>query len=150
MTDPTTLDAESLSRAIAARELSCVEVMAAFLDRIERINPDINAIVSLRPRDELLAEAKAADGVERRGPLHGFPFAIKDLVETAGLRTTHGSPIFADHVPEKDDLLAARIRSAGAIVIGKTNTPEFGLGSHSFNPVHGVTRNPYDRSKTAG
>lgn len=150
MADPTELDAEQLSRAIAARKLSCVGIMEAFLDRIERINPDINAIVSLRPREELLEEARAADGMERRGPLHGFPFAIKDLVETAGLRTTHGSPIFENHIPESDDLLAARIRQAGAIIIGKTNTPEFGLGSHSFNPVHGVTRNPYDPSKTAG
>lgn len=150
MSDVTALDAEHLSRALAAREISCVEAMAAFLDRIERLNPGINAIVSQRPRDELLAEARAADAAERRGPLHGFPFAIKDLVETAGLRTTHGSPIFANHVPERDDLLAARIRAAGAIIIGKTNTPEFGLGSHSFNPVHGVTRNPYDLSRTAG
>ena len=151
MTDPTTLDAESLSAAIAARRISCVEVMTAFLNRVERLNPLINAIVSLRPRDELLAEARAADAAQdqNRGPLHGFPFAIKDLVETAGLRTTHGSPIYKDHVPDKDDLLAARIRAAGAILIGKTNTPEFGLGSHSFNPVHGVTRNPYDLSRTA-
>lgn len=150
MTDPTALDAESLLRAIAARELSCVEVMAAFLDRIERINPAINAIVSLRPREELIAEAREADETPTRGPLHGLPFAIKDLVETRGIRTTHGSPLFADHIPEADDLLAARIRGAGAILIGKTNTPEFGLGSHSFNPVHGVTRNPYDLSRTAG
>jgi amidase len=150
MPDPIELDAEHLSRAIAAREISCVEVMAAFLDRIERLNPDINAIVSLRPRAELLAEAAMADATDRRGPLHGFPFAIKDLVETAGLLTTHGSPLFANHIPATDDLLAARIRAAGAILIGKTNTPEFGLGSHSFNPVHGVTRNPYDLSKTAG
>ncbi|MBS3647659.1 amidase [Pseudaminobacter sp. 19-2017] len=150
MTDPTYLPAEILSQAIAARKVSCAEVMAAFLDRIERLNPAINAIVSLRPRDELMAEAQAADAAPRRGPLHGFPFAIKDLVETAGIRTTHGSPLFADHVPTSDDLLAARIRAAGAILIGKTNTPEFGLGSHSYNPVHGVTRNPYDLSKTAG
>jgi amidase len=150
MSDPTALDAEHLSRAIAAREISCVEVMAAFLDRIDRLNPGINAIVSLRPRQDLLAEAATADAADSRGPLHGFPFAIKDLVETAGLRTTHGSPLFANHIPQADDLLAARIRAAGAILIGKTNTPEFGLGSHSFNPVHGVTRNPYDLSKTAG
>ncbi len=150
MTDLTALDAEALSRAIAAREISCVEVMAAFLDRIDRLNPAVNAIVSLRPRAELLAEAKAADASPASQPLHGLPFAIKDLVETAGLRTTHGSPIFRDNLPVADDLLAARIRAAGAILIGKTNTPEFGLGSHSFNPVHGVTRNPYDLSKTAG
>ncbi|MCC2689192.1 MAG: amidase, partial [Rhizobiaceae bacterium] len=150
MTDPTALDALELSAALAARQLSCVEAMTAFLDRIERINPYVNAIVSLRPRDDLLAEARAADQGPRRGWLHGMPLAIKDLVETAGIRTTHGSPIYADHVPEADDLLAARIRAAGAILIGKTNTPEFGLGSHTYNPVHGLTRNPYDHSKTAG
>jgi len=150
MSDITALDAIEISRAIAAREISCVEVMTAFLDRIDQINPAINAIVSLRPREELLAEAKAADAASMRGPLHGFPFAVKDLVETKGLRTTHGSPLFADHIPDADDLLAARVRGSGAILIGKTNTPEFGLGSHSFNPVHGVTRNPYDPSKTAG
>lgn len=150
MTDLTALDAETLSRALAAREISCVEVMAAFLDRIDRVNPAINAIISLRPREDLLAEARAADAAPSKGQLHGLPFAIKDLVETAGIRTTHGSPIFRDHVPDKDELLAARIRAAGAVLIGKTNTPEFGLGSHSFNPVSGVTRNPYDLSKTAG
>jgi amidase len=144
------LDARGLSAAIAARQVSCAEVMTAFLDRIERINPDINAIISLRPRDVLMAEAKAADAAPRKGWLHGMPFAIKDLVETAGIRTTHGSPIYADHVPDADELLAARIRAAGAILIGKTNTPEFGLGSHTYNPVHGATLNPYDRSKTAG
>lgn len=150
MSDPTNLDATALAAALGQRQMSCVEVMTAFLDRIEAINPRINAIVALRPRDELLAEAEAADNAPRKGWLHGIPFAVKDLVETAGILTTHGSPIFADHVPEKDDLLAARLRAVGAIFIGKTNTPEFGLGSHSFNPVHGVTRNPYDLSRTAG
>ncbi len=149
-TDPTAWSARDLSAAIAGRKISCAEVMADFLDRIEALNPAINAIVSLRPRNELLAEARAADKTPRKGPLHGIPFAIKNLVETAGILTTYGSPIFADHIPEVDDLLAARIRAAGAIVVGKTNTPEFGLGSHSYNPVHGVTRNPYDLSRTAG
>jgi len=150
MSDPTSLDAVELSQRLAARDLSCVEVMTAFLDRIERINPAINAIVSLRPREALLAQARDAEAAEAIGPLHGVPFAVKDLVETTGLRTTHGSPLFADHMAEVDDLLAARIRGAGAILIGKTNTPEFGLGSHTFNPVHGVTRNPFDLSRTAG
>ena len=140
MSQLTDLNAETLLQVLAARDVSCVQMMTTFLDRIERINPSINAIVSLRPRHELLAEARAADNAPPRGPLHGLPFAIKDLVETAGIRTTHGSPLFADHIPENDDLLATRIRAAGAIIIGKTNTPEFGLGSHSFNPVHGVTR----------
>jgi amidase len=148
--DITGLDALALSAALRARRVGCVEVMTAVLDRIERVNPLVNAIVSLRPRDELLAEAHAADHAEPRGWLHGVPFAVKDLVETAGLRTTRGSPLFADHVPAEDELLACRIRATGAILIGKTNTPEFGMGSHSYNPVHGVTRNPYDLSKSAG
>ncbi len=150
MSELTDLDALDLSAAMAAGRLSAVEVMAAYLDRIERLNPSLNAIVSLRPRGALEAEARAADAAPRRGWLHGMPFAVKDLVDTAGLRTTYGSPLYADHVPEKDELIAARIRAAGAIFIGKTNTPEFGLGSHSYNPVHGVTRNPYDLSRTAG
>ncbi len=124
--------------------------MAAHLDRIEAINPQINAIVSLRPRAELMAEAQAADRGTREGWLHGLPFAVKDLVATKGLRTTWGSPLHADHVPDTDDLLAARLRAAGAIFIGKTNTPEWGLGSHSFNPVHGTTLNPYDLTRSAG
>lgn len=154
MTDIIDLDATDISRALSTRDLSSVEVMTAVLERIEAVNPQVNAIVSLRPRETLLAEAKSADARrargELRGWLHGIPFAIKDLCETAGLRTTYGSPIFADHIPQADDLLARRIKAAGAIVIGKTNTPEFGLGSHSYNPVHGVTRNPYDLSRSAG
>lgn len=151
MTDPTGLDAVALSRAIASKAISCRDAMTGFLDRIERINPRINALVALRPRDALIAEAEAADRTDGpRGPLHGFPFAIKDLVETAGILSAHGSPLFADHVPERDDILAARIRAAGAIIIGKSNTPEFGLGSHSFNPVYGTTLNPYDTTRTAG
>ncbi|MBL8583288.1 MAG: amidase, partial [Rhizobiaceae bacterium] len=147
--DPTSWTAHDLSAAIAAREISCAEVMWAFLDRIDAVNPAINAIVDLRGRDQLMAEAVASDDTPAKGWLHGVPFAVKNLVETAGIRTTHGSPLFAAHVPSVDDLLAARIRAAGAILIGKTNTPEFGLGSHSYNPVHGVTRNPYDIARSA-
>ncbi len=150
MTDPTDIDAAALSAALEAGMLGPVEVMAATLDRIERLNPRINAIVSLRPRDALMAEARAAQATTRRGWLHGIPMAVKDLVRTAGIASTRGSPIFADHVPETDDLLAARLRQAGAILIGKTNVPEFGLGSHTTNPVFGVTRNPYDLARTAG
>ena len=117
---------------------------------MRRSIPGLNAIVSLRPKDELMQEARQANQQKPRGWLHGIPFAVKDLVDTAGIPNTQGSPIYANHIPEKDELLAARIRSAGAIIIGKTNTPEFGLGSHSYNPVHGVTRNPYDHSKSAG
>jgi len=146
----TGLSANDLSARLAAREVSAVEVMTAFLDRIEAVNPKINAIVSLRPRDALISEAQAADASPRKGWLHGLPFAVKDLTETAGLRTTQGSPVFANHIPARDDLLAARLRASGAIFIGKTNTPEWGLGSHSFNPVHGTTLNPYDPTRAAG
>ena len=142
--------ASDLSRMIAARQVAPSEVMAAHLDRIAAVNGAVNAVISLRDREELLAEARLADDAEPRGWLHGLPLAVKDLCATKGLRTTWGSPLFADFVPEADDLLAARMRAAGAIFIGKTNTPEWGHGSHSFNPVHGVTRNPYDVSRTAG
>ena len=135
---------------IAARKVAPSEVMTAYLNRIDAVNPAVNAIVSMRERGDLMAEARLADDAQPQGWLHGLPLAVKDLCATAGLRTTYGSPIFADFVPEKDDLLAARMRGAGAIFIGKTNTPEWGHGSHSFNPVHGVTRNPYDLTRTAG
>ncbi|HEX9858050.1 MAG TPA: amidase, partial [Paracoccaceae bacterium] len=146
----TDLSASDLSRMIAAREVAPSEVMAAHLDRIAAVNPQINAIVSLRDREALMAEARAADDAPRAGWLHGLPLAVKDLVATKGLRTTYGSPLYADFVPATDDLLAARMRRAGAIFIGKTNTPEWGQGSHSFNPVHGTTLNPYDRARSAG
>lgn len=148
--DLTRISAETLAAMIARREVGCAEVMEAYLAKINAANPAVNAIVSLRDADALIAEAKAADKAQQRGPLHGLPMAVKDLVATKGLRTTYGSPVFSDYVPVKDDLLAARMRAAGAIFIGKTNTPEWGHGSHSFNPVHGVTRNPYDLSRTAG
>ena len=146
----TSLSAVELRGRIAQGDVSCAEVMASFLARIAAVNGQVNAIVSLRDTDSVMAEARAADKASKRGPLHGLPFAVKDLVATKGLRTTYGSPVFADHVPAQDDLLAARLRAAGAIFIGKTNTPEWGQGSHSFNPVHGVTRNPYDLARSAG
>lgn len=146
----TGLSATALSRAIASCEVTAEAVMAAYLARIAAVNPAVNAIVALRPEAELLAEARAADRAPRRGWLHGLPVAVKDLVAVRGIRTTWGSPIHADFVPGADDLVAARMRAAGAILIGKTNTPEWGLGSHSFNPVYGVTRNPHDLSRTAG
>ena len=150
MVDIPSRTASDLASAIAAGHVSAETVMAAFLDRIAALNPALNAIVSLRPADALLAEARAADAAGPRGPLHGLPVAVKDLVATKGLRTTYGSPLYADFVPAADDLVAERMRAAGAIFIGKTNTPEWGQGSHSFNPVHGVTRNPYDRTLGAG
>ncbi|MEL7430287.1 MAG: amidase [Pseudomonadota bacterium] len=144
------MGALELSRAIENGETSCAAIMEHTLDRIDAVNPDVNAIISLRDREGLLDEARNADKSERRSALQGLPIAIKDLAETKGLRTTHGSPIFADHVPEADALAVKRLRDSGLIFIGKTNTPEFGLGSHSYNPVSGVTRNPYDLTKTAG
>ena len=130
-----------------------MEVLGAHLERIERCNPALNAIVTLAAEEALLA-ARAADKARLQGlalgPLHGLPVGVKDLVETAGIRTTYGSPIFAEHVPDADASLVTRMKNAGAIVLGKTNTPEFGAGSHTFNPVFGVTRNPYDRDRSAG
>ena len=141
--------AEQVAR-LRRGEVRPSEVMAATLDRIAEVNGAVNAIVSLREADELMAEARGLDGAAPVGPLHGLPVAVKDLVAVRGVRTTYGSPLFADHVPLADDLVAARLRAAGAILIGKTNTPEWGHGSHSFNPVFGVTRNPYDLTRTAG
>ncbi|MDI6024767.1 amidase [Corticibacterium sp. UT-5YL-CI-8] len=152
--DITRLSALDLSRAIHARQVSCVAVMEAYLDRIDRFNPGINAIIFLHPREELLAEAKLADedlaNGASRGWMHGFPQAVKDLSEARGLPTSWGSPIYRDHVSTADSIHVERVKKAGAIFIGKTNTPEFGLGSHTTNPVHGPTRNPYDPTKSAG
>ena len=145
--------ARRLRDAIAAGELSAVEVLEAHLERIEAVNPAVNAIVTLVP-ERALGEAAAADARAASGRplglLHGLPVAVKDLMDTAGIRTTYGSPIYAEHVPEVDALIVQRLRAAGAIVIGKTNTPEFGAGSHTFNEVFGATRNPYDLGRSAG
>ncbi|WP_424986198.1 amidase [Microbulbifer sp. S227A] len=142
--------ATSLLADLNSGALSASELMQETLARIDAVNGRVNAIVGLRDPDTLMAEAAAMDSGPKRGPLHGLPIAVKDLANVAGVLTTFGSPIFADNVPEQDDMIAARMRAAGAILIGKTNTPEFGLGSHTFNPVHGVTRNPYDLSRSAG
>ncbi len=150
----TLLSACALSEHLHARKLSCREVMTAYLDRIDALNPRHNAIVSLQPRDVLLAQADARDAQLARGEsmgwMHGFPIAIKDLAATAGIRTTSGSPLLAGHVPDQDGIMVARMKAAGGIVIGKTNTPEFGLGSHTYNTVFGVTRNAFDPTKSAG
>jgi amidase len=152
--DLTTLGAAKLSDAIHARDVSCREVMDAFLDRIDERNPTLNAIVSRRDRDVLMAEAGECDQELAhdlsRGWMHGIPQAIKDLAETRGLRTTMGSPLFADHIPDFDALMVARMKGAGCLVVGKTNVPEFGKGSHTFNEVFGPTRNPYDTGRSAG
>jgi amidase len=145
--------ATELALRLRRREISAVELLRAHLDRIERLDGRINAVVTRTP-DLALQRARAADDAITRGELlgvlHGLPTAHKDLVQTAGIRTTFGSPIYADHVPDTDDLLVQRVRDAGAVVLGKTNTPEWGAGSHTFNPVFGVTRNPWDLERSAG
>jgi len=142
--------ATELSAAIHARKVSPSEVMAAHLAQVDAWNGAVNALVSCRDPEALMMQARALDDVTPKGWLHGIPFAVKDLVATRGLRTTYGSPVYRDHVPITDDLLAARLRGAGAIITAKTNVPEWGQGSHSFNPIFGVTRNPYDQSRSAG
>ena len=148
------LDAGALAKAIQARKVSCVEVMDAYLDHIERVNPQVNAIVALQDRSDLLRQARARDAQltrrERVGPLHGFPHAVKDLQPVKGIRYTQGSPIFKDFIAPSDSIVVERMRKAGVIYIGKTNTPEFGLGSHTYNPVYGITRNAWDPSRSAG
>lgn len=141
--------AGGLAAALEARAVGAEEVMRATLDRIAARN-HVNAIVSLRDPDDLIARARAADAAPRAGWLHGIPMAIKDLADAKGLPTTWGSPLFRDNVAQRDEPFVARLRAAGAILIGKTNTPEFGLGSHTFNPVHGATRNPYAGGLSAG
>ncbi|WP_120632876.1 amidase [Ruegeria sp. EL01] len=148
--DLTQTSATTLLTELTATRLSASELMRATLDRIQTANGEVNAIVALRDEDELMVEAKAVDVGPNKGALHGLPIAVKDLVNVAGIVSSQGSPVFRDFVPDKDDLIAARMRQAGAILIGKTNTPEFGLGSHTFNPVYGTTRNPYDGARTCG
>jgi amidase len=148
------MDAVALAAAIRSRNVSCAEVMTAYLDHIERVNPQVNAIVALQDRDGLMRQARERDQDLRRGihpgPLYGFPHAVKDLLAVKGMRTTMGSPILKDFIAPGDGLMVERLRSAGAIFIGKTNTSEFGLGSHTYNPVYGTTRNAYDTSRSAG
>jgi len=147
------LAARTLRQMIGRRAVSPVEVVESLLRRIDSCNPALNAIVTI-DRDCLMAEARAAeqavmDGLPL-GPLHGIPVAFKDVHATARLRTTWGSPLFADHVPPEDDRLVATLRAAGALVLGKTNTPEFAAGAHTLNPVFGLTRNPADPSRSCG
>ncbi|MCB8874491.1 amidase [Acidisoma silvae] len=153
-TDPTALSATALARDIATGQRSAVSVMEAFLERIDAVNPRVNAIVSRVDRPTLLAEAREQDEILKQhgpiGPLHGLPMAVKDLEDVVGLPTTQGSPLFRDTVATSDSPMVARLRQAGAIFIGKTNVPEFGLGSHTYNPVFGTTLNAYDHSRTAG
>ncbi|MGI9049866.1 MAG: amidase [Rubrobacteraceae bacterium] len=145
--------ATELARGIRSREFSAVEVASAHLERIEAVNPQVNAIVALLP-ERALEDAHAIDGAlargEELGPLAGLPVAHKDLALTKGVRTTFGSPIFEDFVPEEDALIVERLKKAGAVTLGKTNTPEFGAGSQTYNEVFGETLNPYDTTRTCG
>ena len=138
---------------VRQREVSVGEVMTAHLEQIERVNPKVNGICTLvaeRAMDEASRADEALAQGEMTGPLCGLPIAVKDLELTKGIRTTYGSPIYQDFVPDQDALFVQRLKAAGAIVIGKTNTPEFGAGSQTFNPIFGETRNPYDLTKTCG
>ena len=150
----TELSAQELSKALHGKQLSCREVMQAYLGRIDALNPGFNALVSLQDPGLLLAQADAADQALHRGHsrgwMHGFPIALKDLVDVAGIPTTCGSPLLTHNIPKQDALLTQRLKAAGGIVIGKTNTPEWGLGSHTFNPVFGSTGNAYNPAFSAG
>ena len=146
--------AKDLASLLRQKKLSSREVLEAHWKQIARVNPKVNAIVTLVPEEQLLAQALAADEAIAKGnwlgPLHGLPVGVKDLHSTKGIRTTHGSPLHKDDIPDFDCLVVEREKKAGAIVIGKTNVPEWGLGSQTFNPVFGPTLNPYDLTKTCG
>jgi amidase len=150
MTDLCFRSARSLARMVARRRVSATEVVQAFIAQVERVNPKVNAIVTFLP-EQALKQARLLDRKgSPKGILAGLPIAYKDLLPTKGIRTTFGSPVFKDNVPQEDHLLVERLRAAGAITLGKTNTPEFGAGSQTFNAVFGATRNPYDLTKTCG
>ncbi|MCH8114212.1 MAG: amidase [Chloroflexi bacterium] len=145
--------AREQARLIADGEISSVELVGAHLEQIGKVNPVVNAMVTMVAESAMeqagLADKARSTG-EELGPLHGLPIAIKDLQDTAGILTTHGSPIYKDNVPARDALIVERVKNAGAIIVGKSNTPEFGAGSQTFNPVFGATRNPYDTTRTCG
>jgi amidase len=156
MNDIVFQSAKKLARLIRTRKLSAVEVMQAHIAQVEKVNPKVNAIVTFLP-EAALKEAKKLDAKLARakttagfGPLAGLPIAYKDLVSTKGIRTTFGSPVYKDNIPDTDSALVERLSAAGAITLGKTNTPEFGAGSQTFNAVFGATKNPYDLTKTCG
>ena len=148
------LDAVSLSRAIQARQLSCIETLDAYLDQVAQLNPQVNALVALQPAEELRLQAQHLDeqlaGGVWRGPLHGFPQAPKDIMPAKGMVTTKGSPIFKGQVSSVDAVVFERMRQGGAVFIGRSNSPEFGLGGHTFNSVYGTTGNAFNPDQTAG
>ncbi len=143
------LPARRLAALIRGRKLSVTEALRAFIAQVERANPKVNALVTFLP-EEALKAARAMDRRKDKPLLCGLPIAYKDLVPTKGIRTTFGSRVFERNVPQEDHLLVERLRAAGAITLGKTNTPEFGAGSQTFNAVFGATRNPYDLARTCG
>ena len=140
------MGARKLARLIRTRKLSATELVKAFIARIEAVNPKVNAIVTFTPDDAL----KAARRIDRSAPMAGLPIAYKDMIVTKGIRTTFGSPIYAGNVPKEDHAIVERLKAAGVITLGKTNTPEFAAGSQTFNAVFGTTRNPWDLTKTCG
>lgn len=148
------MPAWELSRQVHSKQISCTEVMEAYLDHIDKVNPEVNAIVALQDREGLMKQAAEKDRLIESGRsdgwMHGFPQAIKDLEETKGIKTTFGCPVFKDYIPQADSLVVRRMKKAGSIIIGKTNIPEWGYGSQSYNNVYGTTGNPYDPSRTAG
>ena len=148
------MKAVDLAALLRKKKISAREVMQVHLKQIAKLNAKVNAIITMVPEDKLMAQAAAADESLAKGnltgSLHGLPIAVKDLTETKGIRTTYGSPIWKDNIPEQDALLVQRQKEAGAIIIGKTNVPELGMGSQTFNPLFGPTFNPYDLSKTCG
>src|SRR5512132_2089664 len=151
--DLLSVSAVELRRRIGTKEISPVELLDACIERIERLNPAVNAVIAVcydRARDEAKAAEKAVRAGEPLGLLHGLPTGIKDLDETGGLLTTYGSPLYRDFVPERDNAMVARVRTAGAVVVGKTNVPEFGAGANSRNLVWGATGNPFDPMLNAG
>ncbi len=151
--DPCSLPAVDMAVLLSTGDISARELLQAHLERIESVNPTVNALVTLTPESAMeratVADQTHAEG-ESLGLLHGLPVAHKDLAATAGVRTTFGSPVYADFVPDTDSLVVERQRLAGAVMAGKTNTPEFGAGSHTFNQVFGTTLNPYDLERTCG
>src|SRR6187402_701651 len=153
MTDLVFLPARKLSRLLRNRKVSSVELLRAFIAQVERVNPRVNAIVTFLP-EEALKEARRIDQRRARGavlgPFAGLPNAYKDMIVTKGIRTTFGSPIYADNVPVEDHAIVERMKAAGIVTLGKTNTPEFAAGSQTFNKVFGATRNPWDLDKTCG
>ena len=148
------MNAVDMAALLRTKKISARELMQSHVKQIAKVNSKVNAFVTFVPEDQLMAQCLAADEALAKGkmlgPLHGLPIAVKDLADTKGLRTTYGSPLWKDYIPSEDSLIVQRERNAGAIILGKTNVPELGMGSQTFNPLFGPTFNPYDLTKTCG